>query len=150
MGENKAELLGMLNRALELERAAKIQYLTHAELIKGPQAEKIIERIQEIASDEGKHEDVFRNLISGYLGAEPTMGVGKTHKADSLKDILDVNLKDEKDAVDFYKEIYDKLIDQKDVFAMQFETLEHDIRHVIIDEQEHITELSLLIGMESA
>jgi hypothetical protein len=28
----------------------------------------------------------------------------------------------------------------------EFETLEHEIRHVIVDEQEHIVELSLLLG----
>ena len=28
-----------------------------------------------------------------------------------------------------------------------FETLEHEIRHVVIEEQQHIAELSILLGL---
>jgi bacterioferritin (cytochrome b1) len=146
MGKIKTELIAMLNRALELEHAARIQYLAHAELINGINAEAIIERLKEIASDEGKHEEKFRELIGNYLGGEPTMNLAETHKAKDLKKILDVNLKGEKDAIDFYKQIYRKVIENKDELQYQFETLEHEIRHVIIDEQEHVTELELLLG----
>ncbi len=96
----------MLNHALELEHAARIQYLAHAELINGINAEKIIGRLQEI---------------------------------------LEVNLKGEKEAIDFYKQIYQKIRDNKKDLQYEFETLEHGIRHVIIDEQEHVVELSLLL-----
>ena len=143
----KEELVKMLNHALELEHAARIQYLAHAELLKGENAEKIIERLKEIASDEEKHEEKFRNLIGSYLGAEPTMSLAETHRAEELKEILKVNLKGEKEAVDFYKQIYQKVIDNKKDLPYEFETLEHEIRHVIIDEQEHIVELSLLLGL---
>jgi bacterioferritin (cytochrome b1) len=146
MADVKKELVGMLNKALELEHAARLQYLAHAELIKGLNAEKIIERLTEIASDEEKHEKKFRNLIGNYLGAEPVMTLAATHRAKRTDEILKVNLKGEKDAIDFYKQIYAKIIDNKDNFQYEFETLEHEVRHVIIDEQEHVTELLLLLG----
>ncbi|MCB4791485.1 MAG: ferritin-like domain-containing protein [Elusimicrobia bacterium] len=143
----KEELIKMLNKALELEHAARIQYLSHAELIKGENAEKLIERLNEIASDEKSHEEKFRNLIGNYLGGEPSMGLAETHLARELKDILKVNLKGEKDAIDFYKQIYQKVVDGKKELQYEFETLEHDIRHVIVDEQEHVAELSVLLGI---
>jgi len=143
----KEQLLKMLNHALELEHAARIQYLTHAELITGSGAEKIIERLKEIASDEKEHEEKFRELIGGYLGGEPTMDLAETYEAKGTKEILEVNLKGEKEAVDFYKQIYEKLVENKEIFTYEFETLEHGIRHVIMDEQEHIVELSLLLGL---
>ncbi len=146
MANVKQELIQMLNGALELEHAARIQYLAHAELISGPGAEKIVERIKEIASDEQKHEEMFREMIGSYLGGEATMGLAQTHKAKELNQILEVNLKGEKDAIDFYKQIYQKVVDNKKELQYEFETLEHVIRHVIIDEQEHVTELSLLLG----
>ena len=59
----KEQLIKMLNQALELEHAARIQYLAHAELVKGINAESIIGRLKEIASDEEKHEGKFRNMI---------------------------------------------------------------------------------------
>jgi rubrerythrin len=147
MNDSKKELVQMLNHALELEHAARIQYLAHAELINGINAEKIIERLQEIASDEQKHEGIFRNLIGSYLGAEPSMALAETHKAKDTKEILEVNLKGEKEAIDFYEQIYQKIRDNKKDLQYIFETLEHGIRHVILDEQEHIVELSLLLGI---
>ncbi len=137
----------MLNRALELEHAARIQYLAHAELVSGINAEDIIERLKEIASDELKHEEKFRNLVGSYLGGEPSMNLAGTHQAKDVKKILEVNLKGEKDAIDFYKQIYQKVMDNKKDLQYQFETLEHEIRHVIVDEQEHVVELSLLLGI---
>ncbi len=148
MNDNiKEQLIKMLNKALELEHAARIQYLTHAELVKGAGAEKIIERLKEIASDEQEHEEKFRELIGGYLGGEPTMGLAETFEAKDTKEILEVNLKGEKEAVDFYKRIYKKVVENKEHLQYEYETLEHGIRHVIIDEQEHIVELSLLLGL---
>ncbi|MGA2090766.1 MAG: ferritin-like domain-containing protein [Endomicrobiales bacterium] len=142
----KEELIKMLNHALELEHAARIQYLTHAEFIKGQNAEKLIERLNEIASDEKSHEDKFRNLIGNYLGGEPTMNLAETHPAREISDIITINLKAEKDAIDFYKQIYQKVVENKKDLQYVFETLEHEIRHVIVDEQEHVVELSLLLG----
>jgi len=136
----------MLNHALELEYSARIQYLAHAETINGLGAEPIIERLKEIAGDELKHEGMFRNLIATYLGGKPSMNLAETFEAKDIKNILQVNLKGEKDAIDFYKQIYQKVIDNKKALQYEFETLEHEIRHVIIDEQEHVTELSLLLG----
>ena len=56
MAEIKNELIVLLNRALEMEHASRIQYLAHAEQIKGVDAEPLIARLKEIASDEGKAE----------------------------------------------------------------------------------------------
>lgn len=50
METSKEQLAKMMNYALELEHAARIQYLAHAELIKGLKAEVIIKRLEEIAS----------------------------------------------------------------------------------------------------
>lgn len=146
MTDIKEELAKMLNKALELEHAARIQYLAHAEQINGLGAQPIIERLKEIASDELKHEGIFRELIGNYLGCEPSMGIAETHRAQGTTKILEVNLMGEKEAVDFYKQIYKKVMAGKDALQYEFETFEHQLRHVIIDEQEHITELLLLLG----
>ncbi|MBF0384333.1 MAG: hypothetical protein HQL27_00535 [Candidatus Omnitrophica bacterium] len=131
---------------MELEHAARIQYLAHAELIKGIDAEPIIARVKEIASDEAKHEDKFRDLIGNYLDGEPSMGIAKTHRAKKTTEILTVNLTGEKEAVDFYKTIYKMVIENKEKLPYVYETLEHEIRHIIIEEQQHIAELSVLLG----
>jgi len=146
MANIREDVIKMLNQCLELEHSARIQYLAHAELIKGPGAEKIIERIKEISSDEEKHEGIFRKLIGNFLDGEPSMNMAPAHKAQGMEKIIAINLQNEKEAIDFYKQVYKKILDNKESFQYSFETLEHDIRHVIIDEQEHVTELSLLLG----
>jgi len=146
MANLEKELIDMLNQALRLEHAARIQYLTHAEMLKGENAEALIERLKEIASDEEKHEGKFRSLIGNYLNGEPVMDLAETHRAADLKNILEINLKGEKDAIDYYKKIYQKVTENKSALQYVFETLEHEIRHVIVDEQEHVSELSLLMG----
>jgi len=144
--EIKQELVKLLNEALKLEHAARIQYLAHAQMVKGVNSEKVIERLTEIASDEAKHEEKFRKLIGDYLGGEPVMELAPTHKAQKLEDIFKVNLKGEKDAIDFYKTVYKKVQDNKDKLPYEFETLEHEIRHIIVDEQGHVVEISCLMG----
>jgi bacterioferritin (cytochrome b1) len=135
----------MLNKALELEHAARIQYLAHAEQINGLDAEPIIERLKEIAEDEKKHEEMFREMIGSYLDGVPSMGMAPTHPASTVNKILEVNLKDEKHAVDIYMGIMQKIHEMKDELKYEFFQLEHKIRHVITDEQEHISELKLLM-----
>lgn len=141
----KEELIEMLNSALELEQATRIQYLTHAQQIKGPDAETIIARLEEIAADEAEHERKFRTLIGDYLGGIPSMGTTTPHAGGNDIDILDTDIADEKTAIDFYKQIYRKACDNKDQLPYVFETIEHELRHIIKDEQEHIVELSLLL-----
>ena len=145
MSAVKDKLIEMLNRALELEHAARIQYLAHAELVKGLNSEPIVERLKEIASDEQKHEEIFRTLIGAYLGGNPSMKIEKTYEADKIEKILEVNLKGEKDAIDYYRQIYRFIVDNKSEFPYEFERLEHQVRHVIMDEEEHVVELSNLL-----
>jgi bacterioferritin (cytochrome b1) len=141
----KKELITMLNEALKLEHAARIQYLSHAETIKGINAEPIIARLKEIASDEKNHEDKFRKMLS-FLDGVPTMDLAKTHEAKGIEPILKINLKTEKEAIDFYEQIYQKICAHKGELQYLYETLEHELRHVILDEQEHVQELEVLLG----
>lgn len=142
----KEELVQMLNKALELEHAARIQYLAHAELVKGINAEPIIARLKEIAEDEKKHEEMFRELIGSYLGGVPSMGIAETHPAKTISEILEVNIRDEMHAVDVYTGILEKVREMKDELKYEYFQLEHKLRHIILDEQEHIAELCLLQG----
>lgn len=143
----KEEIIKLLNSALELEHAARIQYLSHAEIVDGLNAEPIIARLKEIAKDEEGHESKFRTLIGDFLGGVPSMGIAKTTPAKTIKEILEVNLKAEKEAVDTYKKILEKINADKSELPYEFLKLEHDVRHVIMDEQEHIAELKILLAI---
>jgi len=142
----KEAIIKLLNQALELEHAANIQYLAHAQVIDGLYAEPIIARLTDTAGDEAKHAEVFRELIGDILGGTPVMSVAKTYPGRDIKQILEQNLKNEKEAVDIYTKILETIYKEKDKLPYEFQKLEHDVRHVIIEEQEHISELKLLLA----
>ena len=142
----KEVIIKLLNQALELEHAAEIQYLAHAEVLDGLYAEPIIARLKDTAGDEHKHAEHFRELIGDILGGTPVMTVAKTYPGRDVKQILEQNLKNEKEAVDIYTKILDTIYKEKEKLPYEFQKLEHDVRHVIIEEMEHISELKLLLS----
>lgn len=141
----KEKILQLLNQALELEHAAFVQYLSHAEIVDGIHAEPVIARLKEIANDEKGHQDKFRELI-GLLGGVPSMKIAPTHSARSIKEILEQNLKDEKTAVDTYRKILEAL--KKESKGYYDHILEHEVRHILMEEQQHITEIELLLAIQ--
>jgi len=142
----KEKIIELLNHGLELEHAAYVQYLSHAEIVEGTDAEPIIARLKEIANDEKGHQEKFRTLI-GDLGGVPSVDFTSRHPATTIKQILEVNLKDEKTAVDTYRKILEALKKEKSK-GYYDHLLEHEIRHILMEEQEHITELELLLGIQ--
>ena len=143
----KKEIIDMLNRALEMEHQAFVQYLSHAELVEGLNSEPIIARLKEIANDEKGHQEKIRELVGSYLGGVPSMGIAKTESAKTIEEILKANLKGEIEAVDFYTKVMEKVKEDKKDLPYMFLKLEHEVRHIIMDEQEHIMELKTLLGI---
>jgi bacterioferritin (cytochrome b1) len=143
---SKEKIIELLNHGLELEHAAFIQYLSHAEMVDGINAEPVIARLKEIANDEKGHQEKFRTLI-GDLGGIPSVNFTQRHPAKTVQEILEVNLKDEKTAVDTYRQILEELKKEKGQ-GYYDHLLEHEIRHILMEEQEHITELELLLGTQ--
>ncbi|MFH0818276.1 MAG: ferritin-like domain-containing protein [Candidatus Micrarchaeota archaeon] len=142
----KQKLIDLLNNALEDEHQAYVQYLSHAEIVTGKDCEPIIARLKEIASDEAKHQAMFREMIGDYLFGVPSMGISKTTPAKDLDEILKVNLKAEMGAVDKYAMILEELKNAKDELKYEYAKLEHEVRHIMMEEQEHIAELKKLMG----
>ncbi len=141
----KAKLIELLNQALELEHQAEAQYLSHATLTAGETADTLSERLKEIAGDEHKHAELFRSCLE-MLNAAPSIKMHAGHAASSNAEILKVNLKDERDAVDFYRTIMAELQKSKAELPYEWEFIEHKVRHIIMDEEEHALEIRTLLG----
>ena len=138
MAFDHAKLNKMMNEGLEMEYASQIQYLTQAAITVGPYAEGLIARFKEIASDEMEHAAILRSRIAA-LGGTPTTKVGaiQIHK-DSLQAVK-INLKYERDTVEFYRKLLN-LIPHDEVILYEA------IEHVLQDSQEHVEELERLTG----
>lgn len=139
----KQKLIELMNGALETEHQAYVQYLSHAEIVSGKDCEPIIERLKEIAGDEAKHQAKFREIIGDYLFGVPSMKISKAYEAKNLDEILKINLKNEMEAVDLYTKILEELKDAKDELRYEYVKIEHEVRHILMDEQEHIAELKI-------
>ncbi len=135
---DKAKIIALMNEGLEMEYASHIQYLTQASITRGPYAEGLIARFEEIASDEGEHAKLLRTRIVG-LGGVPTTKVGEiqTHK-DSMQAVK-INLKYERDTVEFYRKLLN-LIPHDEVILYEA------IEHILQDSQEHVEELERIVG----
>jgi len=134
----KEKVLKILNEALAQEHACQIRYRTHAAVISGPYAEAVEARLKEIAEDEKEHADTLRDRITA-LGGMPTMEVAKEDliPAKTLKEILDVNINEEKKAIALYRSLL-KIVEHDEVILYEA------IEHIIEDEQEHLEELDRL------
>ena len=138
MSVDTKKILDLLNEGLEMEYASHIQYVTQAAITRGPYAEGLIARFEEIAADEAKHAKIIRRRIAA-LGGTPTTKVGEIqiHK-DSLK-AVEINLKYEKDTVEFYRKLLNLIPPDEPI-------LYEAIEHVLEDSQEHVEELERLAG----
>ncbi len=138
MALEKTKIIQLMNEGLEMEYASQIQYLTQAAITTGPYAEGLMARFKEIASDETEHAEILRTRIAA-LGGVPTTKVGEIqlHK-DSLQAVK-INLKYEKDTVEFYRKLLN-LISHDEVILYEA------IEHVLQDSQEHVEELERIVG----
>jgi len=138
MALDHAKLIKLMNEGLEMEHASHIQYLTQAAITTGPYAESLIGRFKEIASDEAEHAEILRQRIVALSGV-PTTKVGRIqiHK-DGLQAIK-LNLKYEKETVEFYRKLLN-LIPHDEVILYEA------VEHVLEDSQEHVEELERLAG----
>ena len=130
------KILSLLNEGLEMEHASYSQYLTQAAITKGPYAEGLIARFKEIASDEAQHADIIRQRIVS-LGGIPTTKVGEIQVHPNSLKAIQINLKYEKETVEFYRKLLNQIPADKPI-------LYEAIEHILQDSEEHVEELERL------
>ncbi len=135
---NEDKIIALMNEGLEMEYASYIQYVTQAAMTRGPYAEGLIARFEEIASDEAEHAKILRGRIAA-LGGVPTTKVGEIQVHKDSMQAVKINLKYEKDTVTFYRKLLN-LIPHDEVILYEA------IEHILQDSQEHVEELERLAG----
>ncbi len=134
------KVIEKLNGMLEQELACAIRYATHASVITGPYAETVAARLEEIGGDEIDHAKKLRERITA-LGGQPSMNVSTAdlRYADTLDEILQINIDEEKHAIAEYISIL-PLVREKNVI------LYRTLQDIIQDEQQHLEELEMLVA----
>ncbi len=130
----KKALLKALNKDLEWEYAAAIQYVQHATLITGPEYESIAKEILVHSQEEMQHAVSLSDQIA-FLGGTPTVDVERRDVSSDSKKMLEQDLWGEDNAITRYKE----RIGQAE--ALKEYGLRRALEDILLMEEEHKRDL---------
>lgn len=134
MGITLDDLLKALNKDLEWEYAAAIQYTQHAAVITGAKYESIQKELLVHAQEEMQHATMISEQID-YQGGVPTVDVEKREVSSDSLEMLRQDLRGEQHAIDSYKE----RIAQAE--ALREYGLRRVLEDILIQEEEHKRDL---------
>ncbi|ADL56611.1 ferritin-like domain-containing protein [Gallionella capsiferriformans] len=124
------KLLSELNKDLEWEYAAAIQYVQHAATINGAQFDSIQKELLIHAQEEMQHAVMLSEQID-YLGGTPTVDVEKRELSSNSLEMLKQDLKGEENAIARYKERIGQAESLKEY------GLRRVLEDILIQEEEH-------------
>ncbi len=124
------KLLSELNKDLEWEFAAAIQYTQHVAAMKGAQYDSIRKELLLHAQQEMQHATMISEQID-FLGGVPTIDVEKREISPESVQMLKQDLKGEENAIKRYKERIGQAEELKEY------GLRRVLEDVLIQEEEH-------------
>lgn len=136
----KKKLLEELNKDLEYEFAAAVQYTQHAAVMTGAEYESTQKELLVHAQEEMQHAATLAEQID-YLGGVPTAKVEKCETSSDTLEMLKQDLKGERIAVERYK----KRIAQAE--ALKLYGLRRLLEDILIQEEEHERDLKNVVGV---
>lgn len=136
---DKAAVVAVLNRIVELELAGVVRYTHYSFMIFGYGRIPIVSWLRGQADESLLHAQEAGELVT-LLGEHPSLGIGsllETHKHD-IGDILRESLKHEEEAVVAYRDLLG-LVEGRSVL------LEEYARRLIADEEKHKGEVEKML-----
>ena len=133
------ELIKKLNKALEWEYAAAIQYIQHSSVMTGGQYGMITEEMVVHSQEEMDHAVKVATIIAD-LGGISTIEVEKREISPDSKTMLEQDLAGEELAISLYKELIKITTDLNEY---RFTPI---LKDILIQEEEHRRDLLLALG----
>ncbi len=139
MNTDRESLIIELNKDLEWEYAAAIQYVQHASVITGPEYESIQKELIIHSQEEMQHAVMVSEQID-FLGGVPTVDIEQIDVSPESLAMLQQDLKGEDNAIVRYKErIYQ-------AEQLREYGLRRVIEDILIQEEEHKRDLLTVIS----
>ncbi len=139
MAISKEEFIAELNKDLEWEYAAAVQYVQHAAVITGPEYDAIAKELVVHSKEELVHAQQVAVIIAD-LGGTPVIDVERRDIAEDAKTMLEQDLWGEENAITRYKQR----------IAQAEELQEYGVRRVLEDilmqEEEHRRDILSSLG----
>jgi len=132
------KLLEELNKDLEWEYAAAVQYVQHAACITGAEFESISKELIVHAQEELQHAVMVAEQID-FLGGVPTIDVEKREISASSLEMLQQDLAGEENAIRRYK---DRIAQAE---QLQEYGLRRVLEDILIQEEEHKRDLQTVL-----
>ena len=139
MAITQEKLIELLNKDLELEYSAAIQYINHAAVMTGAAYGDVIKELKIHVNEEIGHAIILADQID-YLGGSPSVNVGPIHTSESNDQMLEQDLDGEEDAINRYK-VRIEQAEQLKEFA-----LAQQLRTILAVEQEHAMDIRQALG----
>ncbi len=124
------DLLDLLNEAIARELQVAIQYMWQHVMWRGPKHFSVKDELKKIAIDEMKHAEMIAERLF-YLGGTPTTKPSPITVGETLKEMLEIDAKEEEKAIELYKKIMSKALDEGDIVTARI------FEDILKDEEEH-------------
>ncbi len=124
------KFLELLNNAIARELQVSIQYMWQHVQWSGVKGFAVKDELEKIAITEMKHAEAIAERLV-YLGGTPTAKPTEIVVGKTLKEMIQLDIKDEENAIKLYKQIIAQARKEKD------ETTTHLFMGILSDEEEH-------------
>jgi bacterioferritin len=139
---SREEMVRLLNEDLAREYQAVIAYVVYSQTLKGAAYLHIKSELEKHASEELDHAIRIAKQID-YFGGAPTVTPEKVKTSDKATDMLKFDLENERVTIQNYR------IRIRQAEAMGEFALSEELREIIRQEQEHLTDLADALGIET-
>jgi len=135
----RQQLIDRLNQDLAREYQAVIAYVVYSQTLKGAAYMNIAGELEKHAAQELQHALVIAKHID-YLGGAPTTTPAPVVSTDDPQGMLRADLENEVVTIRNYRERL------KECEALSEFAIAEDLREILRDEQEHLTDLATALG----
>jgi bacterioferritin len=139
---SREKMVRLLNEDLAREYQAIIAYIVYSQTLKGAEYQHIASELEKHASEELGHALIIAKQID-YFNGSPIAVPKPVKLSEKAEDMLRFDLENERVTILAYRE----RIRQAD--AMGEFALSEALREIIVQEQEHLTDLADALGIEN-
>lgn len=139
---SREEMVRLLNEDLSREYQAVIAYVVYSQTIKGAQYLHIAAELEKHAAEELDHAIKIAKQID-YLNGKPAVTAKEVKRSDKAEDMLRFDLENERVTILNYRERI------RQAEAMGEFALSEVLREIVVDEQEHLTDLADALGIDN-
>jgi bacterioferritin len=137
----RKELIADLNEDLAREYQAIIAYVTYSQVLKGAQYMSIAKELEVHAGEELQHAITIAGHID-YLGGTPVVVAKPVKQSDDPTVMLRADLENEANTIRAYRQRL------KQCEALEEFGIAEDIREILRQEQEHLSDLANALGID--